>query len=115
MLFKMGFAIFQPGNMKMKSKQHGTNTSPLEEPLGKSVKITATTLAVTLRDGRVIITPLEGYPRLHRASPADRAVWEWDGDGVGISWPRLDEDLSIAGMLRGVPSVEYRRAMAHAA
>jgi hypothetical protein len=92
----------------MKSKPHGSNTSPAE-PLGKAIAITDNDLAVTLQDGRTIITPLEWYPRLYRATPADRAVWEWDGDGEGIHWPRLDEDLSVAGMLRGVPSIEHRR------
>jgi hypothetical protein len=49
-------------------------------------------------------------------------VWEWDGDGEGICWPLLDEDLIIKGMLLGNPSVEYDRqraadasAAAHAA
>jgi len=99
----------------MKSKQRGTSTSaasgidPSPEPLGKNIQITDDYLAVTLKDGRIISTPLEWYPRLHRAKPADRGVWEWDGDGIGIHWPLLDEDLSIAGMLRGVPSMEYKR------
>ena len=100
--------------MNMKSKRHGKDTSPAE-PLGRALEITDKHLAVTLQDGRVIITPLEWYPRLHRASPADRAVWEWDGEGEGIHWPKLDEDLSVAGMLRGVPSVEYQRQIAPAA
>lgn len=98
----------------MKSKPRGISTSPQNEPLGKSLQITDEYLTVTLQDGRMISTPLEWYPRLHRATPADRAAWEWDGDGIGIHWPRLDEDLSIAGMLRGNPSVEYKRSLVHA-
>jgi hypothetical protein len=98
--------------MSMKSKPHGRSTLPGDEPLGKSVEITDEFLTVTLRDGRVISTPIEWYPRLRRAKRAGRAVWEWDGDGVGIHWPLLDEDLSIAGMLRGNPSPEYRRQRA---
>jgi hypothetical protein len=107
--------------MNMKSKQRGKSTSATkgveapDEPLGKSVRITDNYLAVTLRDGRIISTPLEWYPRLCHATRADRAVWEWDGDGVGIHWPLVDEDLSIAGMLRGNPSVEYKGQPAHAA
>jgi hypothetical protein len=107
--------------MNMKSKQRGTSTSaangvhPSAEPLGKKIQITDDYLAVTLQDGRIISTPLEWYPRLCRATPADRAVWEWDGDGIGIHWPLLDEDLSIAGMLRGNPSTEYKRQPANAA
>lgn len=98
----------------MKSKPHGTSTSPRNEPLGKGLQIADEYLTVALQDGRIISTPLEWHPRLHPATPADRAVWEWDGEGIGIHWPRLDEDLNIAGMLRGNPSVEYKRRLAHA-
>lgn len=59
-------------------------------------------------------TPLIWYPRLHKATAAERAVWEWHGDGIGITWPQLDEDLSIRGMLEGNPSVEYDRQLAKA-
>lgn len=66
-----------------------------------SVEFTPTDLVVTLTDGRKIVTPLEWYPRLHKASPADRADYEIMP--MGIHWPRLDEDLSIVGMLKGQP------------
>ncbi len=101
--------MFRSGQMK--SKKNGTSTLPSEasEPRGNAVEITDERLAVTLSDGRVIITPLEWYPRLVRGTPEQRAKWEWIADGVGIHWPLLDEDLGIAGMLRGVPSMEYKR------
>jgi len=62
----------------------------------------------------VISTPLIWYPRLSKAAAPDLAVWEWHGDGEGICWPLLDEDLSIKGMLEGNPSIEYDRQLAHA-
>jgi hypothetical protein len=65
----------------------------------RTVEFTATELVVTLVDGRKITTPLEWYPRLRKASAADRANYEIMP--MGISWPALDEDLSIAGMLKG--------------
>ena len=80
------------------------------EPRGKSVSITEDYLIVELRDGRVISTPLIWYPRLQGASPADRAVWEWIGSGIGIHWPMRDEDLGIKGMLAGNPSFELNMA-----
>jgi hypothetical protein len=64
-----------------------------------SVEFTPTDLVVTLADGRKIATPLAWYPRLLEASPADRADYEIMP--MGIHWPRLDEDLSVAGMLKG--------------
>ena len=65
----------------------------------RAVEFTARELVVTLVDGRKIVTPLDWYPRLLRASPAQRANYEIMP--MGIHWPAIDEDLSIAGMLKG--------------
>lgn len=65
----------------------------------RAVEVTASELVVTLVDGRKIATPLEWYPRLQRASAAERGKYEIMP--MGIHWPLIDEDLSIAGMLRG--------------
>ncbi len=57
-------------------------------------------LLVTLKDGRLIGTPLAWYPRLMNATPAQLEQYElWS---FGIHWESLDEDLSIDGMLHGV-------------
>ena len=65
----------------------------------RAVEFTASELVVTLIDGRKIVTPLEWYPRLLRASAAQRDNYEIMP--MGIHWPDIDEDLSIAGMLKG--------------
>jgi hypothetical protein len=65
----------------------------------RAVEFTASELVVTLIDGRKIVTPLEWYPRLLRASAVERANYEVMS--MGIHWPDIDEDLSIAGMLKG--------------
>jgi hypothetical protein len=65
----------------------------------QSVECTTTELIVALRDGRKIATPLAWYPRLVAASPAQRVNYEIMP--MGIHWPEIDEDLSIAGMLQG--------------
>lgn len=65
----------------------------------RSVEFTATELVVTLIDGRRIATPLDWYPKLKAASASERA--DFDIMPMGIHWPQLDEDLSIAGMLKG--------------
>lgn len=67
-----------------------------------SVEFTTADLIVTLADGRKIVTPLKWFPRLLRASAADRANYEIMP--MGIHWPSVDDDLSIAGMLKGRPS-----------
>lgn len=64
-----------------------------------AVEFNARELVVTLADGRKIVTPLDWYPRLLRASAAQRANYEIMP--MGIHWPDIDEDLSVAGMLKG--------------
>jgi hypothetical protein len=68
-----------------------------------AVAFTSDELVVTLADGRKIATPLAWYPRLRDASAAERGHFELMA--MGIHWPDLDEDLGIAGMLRGRPAV----------
>lgn len=65
----------------------------------RSVEFTSTELVVTLADGRRIATPLDWYPRLKNASASKRAKFEIMP--MGIHWPDLDEDIGIAGMLKG--------------
>ena len=80
--------------------------STLEIDIGdlraRAVEFTATELVVTLADGRRIATPLDWYPRLKRATAAERNNFEVMA--MGIHWPDIDEDLSIAGMLKGRPA-----------
>ena len=59
----------------------------------------ATHLTVALADGRSVTTPLWWYPRLLNASPAARARIELTP--MGVHWPEIDEDISVASMLRG--------------
>ena len=65
----------------------------------RAVEFTPTELVVTMMDGRRIATPLDWYPRLVKASAAQRSSYEIMA--MGIHWSELDEDLSIAGMLKG--------------
>lgn len=44
-------------------------------------------LIVDLTDGRTIAAPLEWFPKLHSATPEERARWEPSGAGQGIHWP----------------------------
>lgn len=67
----------------------------------RTVAVTDDELTVGLMDGRTISAPLAWYPRLARATPAQRGRWEVCGGGYGIHWPEIDEDLSTEGLLLG--------------
>ncbi|QPN71167.1 DUF2442 domain-containing protein [Synechococcus sp. CBW1108] len=68
------------------------------------VHCTDDALVVSLAAGRSISDPLAWYPRLLHATAAERDAWTLAGAGYGINWPSLDEDLSVAGLLRGAPA-----------
>lgn len=70
------------------------------------VQLSEDTLTVELSDGRRLSVPMEWYPRLVYATPAERNHWRLIGRGEGIHWPDLDEDISIEGLLAGHPSGE---------
>ena len=68
------------------------------------VEVTDETITAYLVDARVISVPLAWSWRLSEATPAQRANWTLIGDGHGVHWPDVDEDLSADGMLNGVPA-----------
>ena len=68
------------------------------------VAVTDETITAHLVDGRVISVPLAWSWRLSDATPAQRANWRLIGDGHGVHWPDIDEDISAEGMLNGVPA-----------
>lgn len=77
----------------------------------KDVSTAAGKLTVWVDDGRVLSLPLEWYPSLKSASPAERSRWRKSGAGYGIHWPALDYDLSVEGLLAGAR--EARTILAH--
>jgi hypothetical protein len=80
------------------------NTVVSNEPRIQDVRITSDEIIAHLADGRVISVPLAWSWRLSDATPAQRAKWRLIGDGQGVHWPEIDEDLSVEGMLHGVPA-----------
>ena len=87
-----------------------TTSTLASSPTAVAVQITDDTLGVSLSDGRVVSVPLSWYPRLSHASPGHRALWEFIGEGHGIHWPELDEDISVENVLFGQPSGEGARS-----
>lgn len=71
-----------------------------------SIAVSSDTLTVDMEDGRTISVPLSWYPRLLHGTDSERSDWRIIGDGEGISWPSLDEDISTDGLLEGNPSFE---------
>lgn len=67
-------------------------------------------LWVELSDGRRLAVPLAFYPRLLHATAEQRARYELSRGGRGIHWEGIDEDLSVAGLLAGIPDRTTRRS-----
>ena len=70
--------------------------------LAKSVSFDDAMLHVRLTDGRILSVPLAWFPTLSQATSEQLARCEIGGDGIGLHWEELDEDLSIAGLMAGV-------------
>jgi hypothetical protein len=66
--------------------------------------VTDDLITVQLTDGRTISVPLAWSWRLADATPAQRRRFELIGNGQGIHWPDVDEDISVRGMLEGIPA-----------
>ena len=79
------------------------------EPRIKNLQVTEDLIIDELFDGRTISVPLAWSWRLSEATPEQRAHFEFIGDGEGVHWPELDEDLSAAGLLTGVPARRPRQ------
>jgi len=77
-----------------------------EIPDALDVHVSEDTLSVEFNDGRTISVPLDWYPRLSHATEQERSNWRIIGKGHGIHWEDLDEDISVEGLLVGVPSGE---------
>ena len=69
-----------------------------------SVDVSDETITAHLADGRAISVPLAWSWRLSEATRAQRANWQLIGDGHGVHWPDVDEDISADGMLNGTPA-----------
>jgi hypothetical protein len=82
----------------------------LDELRVTRVTSTADTLMVDFEDGRTVQLPLMWFPRLYRATQAQRDHYELIGHGFGVHWPDVDEDLSAKGLALGKPSVEFLKA-----
>jgi hypothetical protein len=87
-----------------------TSMGNINIPEAISVAITDDSLMVDLRDGRTITVPLTWFPRLFHGNSTERNNWKIIGNGKGIHWEDLDEDISVEGLLAGKPSEESQQS-----
>ena len=78
----------------------------------QSVSVTDDMISAQLVDGRMISVPLAWSWRLSEATPEQRSKFEIIGSGSGIHWPDIDEDISVEGMLHGIPARRPTRLVA---
>ncbi len=79
------------------------------EPLIREVRVTEEEIIAHLVDGRTISVSLAWSWRLSEATPEQRANFRLIGIGQGVHWPDVDEDISVPGMLAGIPAVRPKQ------
>ena len=80
------------------------STAPGVDARITGIRVTEDSITADLADGRTISVPLAWSWRLSDATPEQRANWRLIGSGHGVHWPDVDEDISVRGMLDGVPA-----------
>ncbi len=68
------------------------------------IQVNDDSIIAQLADGRSISVPLVWSWRLSDATPAERNNFKIIGNGLGVHWPDIDEDISATGMLYGLPA-----------
>ena len=106
-----GFVVSSAERLTM-TGMNGMNTAVSSDPRIQEVRVTDDGIIAHLVDGRVISVPLAWSWRLSDATPAQRANFRLIGTGQRIHWPDVDEDISVEGMLHGVPARRPRSAAA---
>ena len=81
------------------------------ECLAQKVVFAEDSFVVYLNDGRNISVPIIWFPRLLNGNKRERENYELIGDGEGIHWPDIDEDISVDGILDGRRSGENQKSL----
>ena len=81
-----------------------------EELRAVDVVISKNHFTLTLKDGRMFKVPFSAHRLLADATESERKQFEIFGNGVGIHWPLVDEDLSVSGLVRDFGDMELKRA-----
>ena len=86
-------------------------TTEIEIANAVNVTVSDETLTVGLDDGRVLSIPVSWYPRLMHGSREECDNYRFIGNGLGIHWPDLDEDISVQGVIAGHHSLESQKSL----
>ncbi|MBS7294767.1 MAG: DUF2442 domain-containing protein [Treponema sp.] len=62
-------------------------------------------LWILLFDGRQLSIPLIFFPKLMNADKELLSEYELSGNGIGIHWDNLDEDLYVPNVLLGITDI----------
>lgn len=81
-----------------------STAAKIVDPRVMTIEVTDDEIIAHLVDGRTISVPLVWSWRLAEATTEQRQHWEILGDGEGVRWPDIDEDISVEGMLHGMPA-----------
>ena len=87
-----------------------TLSAGIKAAKAQRVAITDDALIVDLSDGRTVSVPLAWFPRLLHGTASERNQWRLIGNGEGIHWPDLDEDVSVENLIFGKPSGESQQS-----
>ena len=79
--------------------------------LAQKANVSDDTLTFDLTDGRTVSVPTDWFPRLSHGSEVERNNWRLIGQGEGVHWPDLDEDISVESLLAGRASEESQPAL----
>jgi hypothetical protein len=89
----------------------GSSAIESQIPMARHVVVTDDALTVEFADGRTLSVPLAWSPRLWHGTSEERNRWRLIGEGRGIHWPDLDEDISVEGLLLGRRSGESQPSL----
>jgi hypothetical protein len=87
-----------------------TLSAGIKAAKAQRVIVTDDALIVDLSDGRTVSVPLAWFPRLLHGTASERNHWRLVGDGEGIHWPEIDEDVSVDNLIFGNPSGESQQS-----
>jgi len=79
-----------------------TMDARISEPLAKNITFDSDHMLVELFDARTLLVPFSYFPKLLNATPEQRENCEISGEGAGIHWDELDEDVSTTALMLGI-------------